>query len=126
MGSSASKQRRIKNSKANNPDVDAMEDPDGYWTLRQKTGNIDSPLAHLIEECVIRGKNDVLEWYCFNEIYETEYWTRQEFYDAILNDKLSYSATNGIIQLARRVGKVSALKILGMHSIMYIIIIIHA
>lgn len=114
VGSTQSKRQKNANTI---PEIiiDPLENPDEYWKERQQKGfkQRKPPLVHLMENAIIHSNYDVLEWYCFNEIYETDYWTREEFKNAILRDKLGKSSGSDLLSLCRKTGKLSALRILG-------------
>lgn len=119
MGSCTSKNKQKEGKvKEDKIQYDPHENPDEYWKMKQYHDAIygHKKLAHLIEECIIRGKYEVLEWYCFNEIYETKYWTRKQFKDALLTDQLVYSNDLSLINMTKRAGKLSALRILGIYN----------
>ena len=125
MGSSQSKKRANRNKIAEpNPTINPLEDPDYYWLQRRDNKVVSIPLVHLMEDAIIRSNYAVLEWYCFNEIHETNYWTRDSFKNAVLKDKLSKSSGSNLISLCRKTGKLTALRILGI-IILYIYVMVY-
>ena len=118
MGSSQSKRRANQNKIAEpNTTINPLENPDDYWLKKQDNKVVGIPLVHLMEDAIIRSNYDVLEWYCFNEIHETNYWTRDQFKNAVLKDKLSKSSGSNLISLCRKTGKLTALRIFGISNL---------
>eukprot|EP01084_Bolivina_argentea_P048815 89868_1 len=127
MGSSISTQlnkskqsNETRKSTTNSSTVDLEEYADEYWQ-GLKSNIPRKELSHILEQCLIRGKYSLLEWYCINEIYDTNYWTRQQFKNAFLNDKLVFASKMNLINIAKKTGKLSALRILASYTCPHII-----